>query len=205
MSAVPSTVRAGTVRTLIGLGRSIVAAAFCAQLAHAVVYGSLLPTAGVHGYLIWYVPTLAVASVVALALVPASIAASALASGRRSFGAILPERRPGRAARDVFRLALSAAVFFFVQESLETTAETGGIQVATFPPLTLLVLVLVLVLVAAAVVAVERTLEDLAERFGVTARPRARLHWTWTRRVCAVARPHPLAVHGGLRAPPVTV
>jgi hypothetical protein len=205
MPAVSSTARARTVRTLIGLGRSIVAVALCAQLAHAVVYGSLLPSAGAHGYLVWYVPTLAVVSVAALALVPASIAASALANGRRSFGAILPRRQPGRAARDVFRLALSSAVFFVVQESVERTAETGGLQVATFAPLTWLILLPVLLVIAAAIIAVERTLEDLAERLGVTARPRATFHPTWTRRACTVARPHPLSVHGGLRAPPVTV
>jgi hypothetical protein len=205
MLAVSWTARAGTVRTLMGFGRSIVAAALCAQLAHAIVYGSVLPSAGSHGYLVWYVPALAVVSVAALVLVPASIAASALASGRRSFGAILPQRQPDRAARDVFRLALSSAAFFLVQESLERTAETGGIQVATFAPLTWLILVLALVLAAAAVVAIERTLEGLADRLRTATRPRAMPDSTWTTRTCWVVRPHPLSVHGGLRAPPVTV
>jgi hypothetical protein len=205
MLAVFLTVRPDRVRTLIGLGRAIVAAALCAQLAHAVVYGSFLPTAGAHGYLSWYVPGLALVSVAALLLVPGSIAANALTTGRRSFGAILPERHPGREARDVVRLALASGVVFLVQESVERTAEAGGIRVATFAPLSFLVVALALVLAAAAVVAAERTLEELAERLCVTARPSGVLDSTWTRRACAQARPVPLSVHGGVRAPPVTV
>ena len=205
MFAVFLTARLDWVRTLIGLGRALVAAALCAQLAHAVVYGSLLPTAGEHGYLTWYAPALGVVSLAALLLVPGSIAASALSTGRRSFRAVLPERRAGRAARDIVRLALASGAFFLIQESVERTAETGSIRVATFAPLSFLVLALALVLAAVVVVAAERTLEELAERFCVTARPSAMRDSTWTRRVCAIARPGPLSVHGGLRAPPVTV
>jgi hypothetical protein len=190
---------------LIGVGRATVAAALCAQIAHAAVYGSLLPTAGAHGYLIWYVPTLTVVSGAALLFVPASIAANAVATGRHTFGAILPERHPGRAARDVVRLALAAGALFLVQESAERTVETGALRVATFAPLDFLVLALALVLAAVGVVAAERMLEELAGRLGVTPQARAMVTSTWVRRSWTTARPQPLSVHGGVRAPPVTV
>jgi hypothetical protein len=170
-----------------------------------VVYGSLVPTVGAHGYLTWYLPVLAVLSVAAFALVPASLAAGALASGRRSFGAVLPEREPGHAVLDIARLALSSCAFLLVQESLERSVEAGDIHLATFGMFTWLVVVFVLVVVAAAVVAIERTLDALARRVTVCARGRRRLRSTWATKVAHTVRRHPLSLHRGLRAPPLTV
>jgi hypothetical protein len=188
---------------VIGLGRSFVAVALCAQLAHGIVYQSVLPRTGAHAYFSWYLPVLAAAVMAALVALPASVDADGL-RGSRSFASLLPERRAGHTVRDVARLALASALYFLVQESLERSAELGGFHVATLGTLSWLALVLALLVAAASVVALERTLADLAVRH---ARPRVRrsagVSWSRTREIGA--RPRPLAVHGGLRAPPVTV
>jgi hypothetical protein len=193
---------AGT-RALVRLGRALVATALCAQLAHAVVYGSVFPAGATHQYFDWYVPLIAGLSVGALALVPLSIALGVITG--ISAAALLPERKPGGAVGDVTRLALSAAVFFAVQEAIERTAGTGALHVATSSPLTLLVAASALVLSAAAVVAVERTLDSLADPPPSTPRTRVAPRATWTATAARVARRRPLATHGGLRGPPRAV
>jgi hypothetical protein len=199
---VSRTSRADGARAVISLGRSLVAAAFCAQIAHAALYGSLEPRTGSHGYLAWYVPLVAVLALVAATVVRGSFATGVLATGRRSFGPVLPRREPGHPVRDVRRLAFASLAFLFAQESLEHAGQ-GGYSFAAFPPLTLLLAGLVLVLAAAAVVAVERTLESLVERLARAQRPRA-AHSIAARRLPRVARRrHPLSLHRGLRAPPL--
>jgi hypothetical protein len=196
--------RAGIAAAVIGLGRSFVAVALCAQLAHGVLYQSVLPRTGAHAYFSWYLPVLAAAVMAALVALPASVAADGL-RGSRSFASLLPERRPGHAVRDVVRLALASALYFVVQESLERSAELGSFHVASFEPLAWLVLLLALLVAAASIVALERTLADLVVRRTRPRLPRSSgISWSRTREIGA-ARPRPLAVHGGLRAPPVTV
>jgi hypothetical protein len=191
------------VRLSVRLGRATVAAALCAQATHVVVYGSLLPTAGAHGYLTWYLPVLAVLSIVALVLVPASLAANA--SGRRFLPAVLPERAPGHQVVDVARLTFSSGAFLLAQESLERSVGTGGLHIASFEPFSWLILVFVLVLSAAAVVAIEHTLDALADRLTVVAPGREKIRSTWASKTARPVRRHPLSLHRGLRAPPLAV
>jgi hypothetical protein len=194
---------AGWARALVRLGRALVATALCAQLAHAVVYGSLFPAGGTHAYLSWYVPLVSVLSAGALALVPISIALHAVTG--ISARAFLPERTPGSAVGDITRLAFSAATFFAVQESIERGASSGAFHGATFSPLTLVVAALALVLAAATVVAVERTLDRLGEpRRAVVPRRRV-ANEPWTATAVRLARRRPESTHGGLRAPPLAV
>src|SRR5215831_1871617 len=145
MRTVSGTARAGVVR----LGRTLVATAFVAQLAHAVIYGSVFPAGGAHQYFGWYVPLVAALSAGTLALVPVSIAIRALTGGRLSFSTFLPERSPDEALGAVAGLAASSALFLLGQESIERSAVSGGLHVATFSPLTLLVAVVVLAVAAA--------------------------------------------------------
>jgi hypothetical protein len=183
----------------IGLARSFVAIALCAQLAHAVLYQSVLPRTGPHGYFSWYLPSLTAAVVVALVALPASIAAGAL--GRRR--SLLPERRPGRAFRDVCRLAVVSGAYYFVQESLERSAESGSFRFVGLGALSWLTLVLVLIVAAVAVVALERTLADLVVHLSRVRLPRAGTT-RWARLSTTGGRRRPLTVHGALRAPPLT-
>ena len=185
----------------IGPARSFVAVALCAQLAHGVLYQSVLPRAGSHGYFNWYLPALTVAVVAGLVALPASIAAGA---GRRSFSSLLPGRRTGRARCAVVRLAFASGVYVLVQESLERSAELGGVQVASFGLLAWLTLALALVVAAAAVVGLERTIADLVVSLTRTPLPRAEAT-TWVPVEDVVRRRRPLTVHGALRAPPLTV
>jgi len=190
---------------LIGLGRALVATALCAQLAHAVIYGSVFPAGGAHHYLSWYVPLVVAVSAGALALVPVSLATKLLTKGRISPATFLPEREPGGGLGDVGRLVLASAAFLLVQESIERSTVAGALQLATFSPLSLVVAAVVLVVAAATVVALERTLDGLGARAGATRRLRASHRETWSATVARVARPRPQSLHGGLRAPPLTV
>jgi hypothetical protein len=199
--AVSTGSRTGVARVVIGLARSFVAVALCAQLAHAVLYQSVLPRSGPHGYFSWYLPAVAAAVVAALAALPSS---SASVSGRRrSFATLLPERRPGRAVHDVVRLALASGVYFLIQESLERIGEPGIFHLASLSPLAWLALVLALVVSAVAVVALERTLVDLVVRLAEPRILRA-VATRWPRLRHDGPRPRPLTIHGALRAPPLT-
>ena len=135
MPPVPTTGPGRSTKRVLGAGRSFLAAALCAQVAHVVLYGSIFPTAGAHEYFRWYIPLVAVLSLCGLALVPVSIAASVLTRGRISSTALLPERAPGDAPNAIARLALSSAAFLLLQESIERTAVSGSIQTVTFSPL----------------------------------------------------------------------
>jgi hypothetical protein len=203
-AVVTSAPPAGSSRQLVDLGRSFVAVAVCAQLAHGVLYESVLPRAGAHDYLSWYVPTLALAVVAALGLLPLTLERHVAGSGGRSLARVLPERIPGRAARDIARLTIASAGYLFVQETFERTSLSGTLRVASFSPLAWIAIALALVLAATVVVALERTLTAIV--LGRTFLPRWPVQRSAGRRSVGqtVIRRRPQAVHGGLRAPPVT-
>ena len=184
-------------------GRTLVATALVAQLAHAVIYGSVFPAGGAHDYFGWYVPLVVALSAGALALVPVALATTVLTGGRVSLAAFLPERGLEPPLGAVVRLALCSALFLLVQESTERSAVSGGLHVASFSPLTLLVAGIVLAAAAAAVVALERTLDGLAERTETHRGPRRVTHSTWSLRAARLPRRRPQSTHGGLRAPPL--
>src|SRR4051794_12812559 len=99
-------------------------AAICALGAHALLYGSFRPADGVHGYLGWYEPALALAAIAATVLIrPVS----------------LRSRLPiGETARGLVSRAL---VIVLVQESLERSLQVGHPAVAVMTPSGWLVLV----------------------------------------------------------------
>jgi hypothetical protein len=92
-------------------------AAICALGAHALLYGSFRPSAGVHGYLGWYEPALAVAAILAVVVVR-------------------PERLRTRLplGEIVRSLSLPALVIVLVQESVERSVQLGHPAVVSMTP-----------------------------------------------------------------------
>jgi hypothetical protein len=99
-------------------------AAICALGAHALLYGSFRPADGVHAYLGWYEPALALAAIAAVVMIrPLS----------------LRSRLPvGETARSLVSRAL---VIVVLQESLERSLQVGHPAVAALTPSGWLVLV----------------------------------------------------------------
>ena len=191
--------------------RHVTAVALCALVAHAVAYGSLVPEDGAHGYFTWYAPLVGVLS--ALSIVVTLLALlTALASGPASrldvvTRSILPTRSTdGSVFAELFRLAAAALVFLAVQESLERSLSAGRPELVSFAPSTLAFLVTAVLFAAAVIALVERALSSLTDIVLRAARATGWKHlprgWRPAHLVPR-ARLRPLAVHGGLRAPPL--
>ena len=183
----------------------------CALAAHAAAHRSLFPDGGGDAYFAWYAPLVAalagtVLLVAALALAVASVA------GPRSrpaavVRAVFPRPATGRGPIvPVARMGLATLVFLAAQESLEESLHRGRPELATASATTLLILVAVTAIVSGIVVAVARLVSAFAEgvlrvRSVRPHRPRPAL-WSPAEPVRR-ARRRPLALHGGLRAPPL--
>ena len=162
----------------------LLSAAICALGAHALLYGSFRPSSGVHGYLGWYEPAVALVAIAAVVIVR-------------------PERlRTRLPLGEVVRsLSLPALLIVLAQESTERSVQLGHPAVVSMTPSGWLVLV-------AGVVATALVL-GLALRAGQAVlslfkrRPRfARV--VAQRIVSSFALPaaHPLAGNVSLRGPP---
>jgi hypothetical protein len=190
----------------LALPRRIAAVAVCAFATHALVYGTLWPADGAHGYFGWYEPLVAALSLASLAALVGLVLAAAVARrlGRPLVAPAAAAPRP--LAEDVRRLALGSLAFLLAQEALERTIVTGRPAVATFTPAGWLVLLAGLAATALALAlalragraVVERALRAPAAGFP---EPR-RTAPTWSVVVGARRRPRPLALRHGLRAPP---
>ena len=160
-------------------------AAICALGAHALLYGSFRPADGVHGYLGWYEPALALAAIAFVVLIrPAS----------------LRSRLPiGETARGLVSRAL---VIVLVQESLERSLQVGHPAVAAMTPSGWLVLVAGLAATAFALALALRAGQAFYSLFG-DVRVR-RLPVLARKAVGAVTLPaaRPLAGNVALRGPP---
>jgi hypothetical protein len=197
-------------RLVSGWGRRLVAVILCAAAAHAVAYGSLWPTDGVHGYFMWYAPLAAGVSAISLLGLPLALAIG-LATGRNNWFVctakwMLPARRPNRrVSGEAGGLASAALVFLLAQESLERSLEAGRFEIQSFSVQRWLALAATLLVVGLVIALIERGISSLATVFGARRRPgaladagdrlRAEAEFV-ARRVC------PLALHAGLRAPP---
>lgn len=187
------------------------AVVLCALVAHAAVYRSLWPAGGDHGYLIWYAPFVAVLSGLAIVALPLLLALG-IAGGRRSrapgaLASMFVRTGPGRdPVAEIISLASQALVFLFVQESLERSLVLRREAVASFPPSTWSIVLAAVVAVAVLVGWLGRTVSTIVECILHRARRFAQhtAHGRRARSLAAIVRrSHPLAVHGGLRAPPV--
>ena len=187
------------------------AVVLCALATHVAVYRSLWPADGGHGYFAWYAPLVAALSglsIVGLPLVLALALVGRRGSGSlRAVGALVapgtPESDP---VAETVGLASAALVFLVAQESLERSLELHRVALASFAPSAWSVLLAVIVAVAGAVAWLGRAISSLVEGI-LQVRRSAALRPTPGNRlvglVHAARRSHPLAVHGGLRAPPV--
>jgi hypothetical protein len=182
----------------------------CALATHVAVYRSLWPAGEGHGYFAWYAPLVAALSGLSIVGLPVLVAL-AIVGRRRSgplpaVGALVvrstPESDP---VAETVRLASAALVFLVAQESLERTLDLQRVTLASFAPSNWSVLLAALVAVAGAVAWLGRAVTSLVE--GILQETRsAPLRPARARRLSGFVhiarRSHPLAVHGGLRAPP---
>ena len=163
----------------------LLAGAVCALGTHALLYGTFSPDDGLHGYLGWYEPAVALVALAALAVVrPAA----------------LRSRRP---IADTARRVATAALFVVLaQESLERTVQQGQPPVVALRPSEWLVLLagvaLTSLALAVALRARQVALDLLSDR---------RARRSYAARAWSVVTAHrrstrPLAERFALRAPP---
>lgn len=210
VSATSSRVTGGQARLVGVAARWSVAVVVCAFAAHAVAYGSPWPSDAEHGYFAWYAPIIAAVSAVSLILPPV-VLVLALTTGKESrlvrlVARFLPVHTRRSIRGEVAVLAASAFGFLLVQESLERWLTAGRFEVPSFPPQTWLTFVAALVVFAVLVVLVERAVSSLADAICASGRasvPKACKTAPRPRSVRRRRRERPLAVHGGLRAPPL--
>jgi hypothetical protein len=191
--------------------RHVTAVALCALFAHAVAYGSLVPEDGAHGYFTWYAPLVGVLSALSI-LVTLLALVIALVSGPASrLGVVIRSMLPTRSTdgsvfAELFRLAAAALVLLAVQESFERSLSAGRPELVSFAPSTLVFLVTAVLFAAAAIALIEHALSSLTDIVLRAARETGRkeLPRRWRpAHLVPGARLRPLAVHGGLRAPPL--
>jgi hypothetical protein len=186
----------------------------CALAGHAVVYRSLWPDDGVHGYFGWYEMAVGVLSAVALGTIGVVVLLGALgASGRRVdwVWALVRARGPAMDgfARSAATVAWSSLALLLFQESVERSVLLGRPAVVLFAPSTWLLLAPALGLFAAALVWLTRSCATLLEIvFASGTRPVGRgglLSCPPAPRLTSARRRNPLASRGGMRAPPSLV
>jgi hypothetical protein len=186
---------------------SALPAACCALVAHALLYGSLAPHDGVHGYFGWYEPLVAALTLAAgggaVVLLAVALAARLLDRPIRRVVAPVPFAERARTYAGFGLLVV------LVQESVERSVETGRPTLAAFTPAGWALLSLGLTAAAAVLAAAVRLAEAAASfvcgaqlrRHGV----RPRLAPTWSVVTGCGTPPRPLAARRALRAPPLPV
>jgi len=168
-------------------------AAVCALATHGLVYRSLWPSVGAHGYFAWYEPLVGGLSLASLLAVGGLVLVAA--RGRR----LPPLRLRARS------LAYTSLAFLLAQETLERSAALGRIAPPSLSPAQWIVLVAGTAATAVALTAALRAGHAAVRRFlSPPAPPRPRsapLRWSIV--TVAPRRPRPLAARSGLRAPPL--
>jgi hypothetical protein len=182
-------------------------AAVCALATHALLYGTLWPADGAHGYFGWYEPAVAMLS---LACVAGLLGFLCVATVARRLGRPLQVRssttQPDLAgtARGI---AAGSLALLLAQETVERSLQAGRPSFALFTPSQWLVLLagiaVTTLLLACALhacrAALRRALGDPSSS-AVTTRPVAA---GWSLAAAVLRRPRPLAARGALRAPPL--
>jgi hypothetical protein len=164
----------------------LIPAAICALGAHALLYGSFRPEDGLHGYLGWYEPALALLAIAAVLLIRPAAWRSRLAIGETARG-----------------FATWALFIVLAQESLERSLHAGHPAVAAMTPSGWLVLVAGLA-ATAFVLALALRAGQAVYAFLTDARAARSSLLVSNALVAAVALPaaRPLAGNVALRAPP---
>jgi hypothetical protein len=193
------------------LARRAPAIVLAALATHAVVYRSLSPGDGGHSYFSWYTPLAAGLSALSILGLPL-VLVIALLGGRESravqvAGRLVPRIAPDSSVlREALKLASGSLVFLALQETLEHSLELDRVALPSFAPSSWLVLLVALVTFAAGVAGVGRALSSLVNvirRAGESARLRPVRCGRPGGLAEILRRSRPLAVHGGLRAPPL--
>jgi hypothetical protein len=165
----------------------LIPAAVCALGAHALLYGTVRPGDGLHGYFGWYEPGLAVLALAALVFARPSRLRVTLPLGET-----------------VRRWSTTAIVVLLAQESLERTLQAGQPSFASLTPsqwLVLLVGIAATALVLAFALRAGQVVLGLL-RGGVRTTRRVAVP-RWNVVVALSGRPRPLAERFALRAPPL--
>jgi hypothetical protein len=184
--------------------RRLPAAVVCALAAHALVYRTVTPGDGSHGYFGWYELVVAVASAACLCglLVLVAVAAAARRLGRP---VRLGVAEPAPLAASARSLGAASLAVYVVQETVERSVASGHPSVSVLAPSQSLTLL--------AGIAAASCLLSLALRLGhavvrrVLGGPvepaRVGLLFGWSVRTARALRPRPLAGRFALRAPPL--
>jgi hypothetical protein len=194
-------------RTLLA-ARRLPAAALCALAAHALLYGTLWPTDGAHGYFGWYEPLVAALSIAALVGLFGLLTVAAAA---RRLGRPLVLRRTGPPQPfgvSVRSRMVAALVFLFAQETLERSLQAGSPAAASFTPSGWLLLLVGVGAAAFVLTVALRLCRAAAERVLIDAKPEGRplrglAPVGWSLVPSTPRRPRPLAARRALRAPPL--
>ena len=185
------------------------AAALCALATHTLVYRTLRPSDGAHGYFTWYEPVIAAVSAAAAAGLLLFVLVAWLARRHHH-----PFRRApigeSRSLPDAARrLGCSALLFLLAQESLERTAEAGRPAVAALTPSQWLVLLLGIAVTSLLFASAVHVARRAARRVLGSRDPGRRVvHGDasgWSVVALRPLRPRPLAERFGRRAPPVVL
>jgi hypothetical protein len=186
--------------------RRLLGAAVCALATHTLLYGSLTPTDGLHGYFVWYEPLVLALSALSL-LGLAGLLAVALAARRLGRPLRRSVEAPPPLAASARSIAVGGLAFLLVQESLERSVAAGQPAFALFTPTQWLLLLAGMAACSAALALALRAAVVAARRL-LVAPPSCRVrpaHRGWS--LAAVrGRPRrrsPLADRLGLRAPPL--
>jgi len=185
--------------------RRLLPAAVCALATHALLYGTLNPADGLHGYFGWYEPAVAALSIASLLGLAGLVASAALAPrvGRAVRSAAASTAPAGATARS---LGATSLAFLLTQETLERSIAAGHPAFAVLSPSQWLVVLAGIALCATALALLLRAGRVVAARLlaDPERRPRRRFQPSWTVSVAVPgARPRPLAERFGLRAPPL--
>src|SRR3954470_7584970 len=172
-------------RYALDVAMRLLPAAVCALGAHALLYGSFRPADGVHGYLGWYEPALAIAAIAVVVLIRPVALRSRLPIADTACG-----------------VASRALVLVLVQESLERSLQVGHPTAVAMTPSSWLVLIVGLAATAFALALALRA-GQVVYSLVVDARIR-RAPVILAKAVGAVVLPavRPLAGNVALRAPP---
>jgi hypothetical protein len=191
----------------LALYRRALAPVVCALGTHAIVYRTLWPTDGIHGYFGWYEPAVAAASVLSLIYLLTLLLVVWFA---RRFDRPLSKpavQPPHSLAEGARRLALCSLIVLLVQESLERSLEAGYPSFAVFPPWQWLILLIGIALTSLTV-ALSLSLGEAAVRWVLAdsvsppfAAQQAKPSWSVVTN--SWRRLRPLAERFALRAPPV--
>ena len=179
----------------------------CALVAHTVLYRSLWPTGAAHAYFAWYAPLVAALALGSIVVVPllVAVALSGATAGRWLRVVAPPARRP--LAHEATSLGAGALAVLLTQESVERSLQVHHAALVSLSPASWALVALAIASVTIAVAWAGRAVTSLAQsisRRRVAWRRQALLESPSRRPSPWLPQRQPLAVHGGLRAPPST-